>query len=64
MKGVQIPLAARVFAVVDGWDALTSGRPYRKAWLRKKAIQYIKEQSAKHFDPRVVEMFLKEFGRE
>ncbi len=64
LKGEQIPLAARIFAVVDVWDALTSDRPYRKAWLKKMARQHIKEQSGKHFDPHVVEMFLKEFGSE
>ncbi len=64
LEGDQIPLAARLFAVVDVWDALTSDRPYRKAWSRKKTIQHIKEQSGKHFDPRVVEIFLNEFGSE
>ncbi len=58
LKGEQIPLAARIFAVVDVWDALTSNRPYRPAWDRKKALKYIKEQSGIHFDPKVVEAFL------
>jgi len=58
LKGEQIPLAARIFAVVDVWDALTSDRPYRKAWTSKKALDYIREQSRKYFDPRVVETFL------
>jgi HD-GYP domain-containing protein (c-di-GMP phosphodiesterase class II) len=40
------------------WDALTSDRPYRPAWSQEKALQYIKEQSGHHFDPRVVEKFL------
>lgn len=57
-SGEQIPLAARIFAVVDVWDALLSDRPYRKAWTRKKALAYIQEQSGKHFDPRVVNAFL------
>jgi|CXWL01.1.fsa_nt_gi PAS domain S-box-containing protein len=59
LKGEQIPLVARIFAVVDVWDALTSSRPYRKAWTKKKALAYIKKQSGKHFDPQLVEIFLK-----
>ena len=58
LKGEQIPLAARVFAVVDVYDALTSDRPYRKAWSKEKAIQYILDESGKHFDPKVVEVFM------
>ncbi|MDK2979732.1 MAG: hypothetical protein PWQ55_79 [Chloroflexota bacterium] len=58
LKGEQIPLAARIFAVVDVWDALTSDRPYRKAWTSKKALDYIREQSNAHFDPKVVDVFL------
>ncbi len=54
----QIPLPARIFAVVDVWDALTSDRPYRKRWSTAEALNYICEQSGKHFDPRVVESFL------
>jgi PAS domain S-box-containing protein len=59
LKGEQIPLAARVFAVVDVFDALTSDRPYRSAWPREEALEYIREQAGKHFDPAVVEMFLR-----
>ncbi|MBE0669887.1 MAG: response regulator [Anaerolineales bacterium] len=59
LKGEDIPLTARIFAVVDVWDALTSDRPYRSAWDKEKAREYIKEQSGKHFDPHVVEQFLK-----
>jgi cyclic di-GMP phosphodiesterase len=59
LKGVQIPLAARIFAVADVWDALTSNRPYRSAWPREQALVYIREQSGKHFDPQVVELFFK-----
>lgn len=58
LKGEDIPLAARVFAVVDVWDALTSDRPYREAWTAKKSLDYIREQSGKHFDPNVVDVFL------
>ncbi len=58
LKGEQIPLAARVFAVVDVWDALNSDRPYRKAWTSKKALDHIRSESGKHFDPQVVRVFL------
>ncbi|MEW6718585.1 MAG: HD domain-containing phosphohydrolase [Chloroflexota bacterium] len=58
LKGEQIPLAARIFAVVDVFDALTSARPYREAWSREEAIEYIREQAGKLFDPQVVEAFL------
>jgi len=63
LKGEQIPLAARIFAVVDVWDALTSERPYRKAWSPAQAFEYIREQSGRHFDPKVVEVFLELFDR-
>jgi PAS domain S-box-containing protein len=59
LKGEQIPLAARIFAVVDVWDALTSDRPYRKAWKETEALEYIRNQSGQHFDPKVVEVFLR-----
>jgi len=59
LKGEQIPLAARLFAVVDVYDALTSDRPYRKAWPHQAALDFIGEQSGKHFDPDVVKLFLK-----
>lgn len=59
LKGEAIPMGARIFAIVDVWDALTSDRPYRKAWTREKTMEYIREQSGKHFDPKVVEAFLK-----
>ena len=58
LQGEEIPLAARIFAVVDVWDALTSDRPYRDAWSQEQALEYIKEQSGRHFDPRVVQAFL------
>jgi len=58
LQGEQIPLVARIFAVVDVWDALTSDRPYRKAWEQEKVFKHIKEQSGKHFDPLVVNAFL------
>jgi HD-GYP domain-containing protein (c-di-GMP phosphodiesterase class II) len=58
LKGDQIPLVARIFAIVDVWDALTNDRTYRTKWSKQKARQYIKEQSGKHFDPQVVDVFL------
>jgi len=64
LKGEVIPLPARIFAVVDVWDALRSDRPYRKAWPEEKALEHIQEQAGKHFDPRVVEVFLREIGKE
>ena len=58
LKGELIPLAARIFAIVDVYDALTSDRPYRAAWTHETALKYIQEQSGKHFDPQVVSTFL------
>ncbi len=58
LKGEEIPLAARIFAVVDVWDALRSDRPYRSAWPDGKAKDYIRTQAGKHFDPKVVKVFL------
>ncbi|MBN1536093.1 MAG: PAS domain S-box protein [Anaerolineales bacterium] len=59
LKAEEIPLPARIFAIVDVWDALCSDRPYRPAWTKKNAIEYIKKESGKHFDPAVVDAFLK-----
>lgn len=59
MKAKQIPIAARIFAIVDVWDALRSDRPYRKAWSKEKTLAHIQEESGKHFDPEVVKAFLK-----
>ena len=58
LKGNEIPFAARIFAIVDVWDALGSDRPYRKAWPQEKIITYLQDQSGIHFDPKVVEVFL------
>jgi PAS domain S-box-containing protein len=58
LKGDEIPLAARIFAIVDVWDALLSDRPYRAGWPVEQAHEYIIEESGKHFDPQVVEAFL------
>jgi PAS domain S-box-containing protein/putative nucleotidyltransferase with HDIG domain len=55
----HIPLPARVFAVIDVWDALRSERPYSAAWPEEKVRQYLRDQSGRHFDPAVVDAFLK-----
>ncbi len=58
LKGEQIPLSARIFAVVDVWDALTNDRPYRKAWPPERARDYVAQHAGIHFDPVVVKVFL------
>lgn len=58
LKGEQIPLAARLFAVVDVWDALRFDRPYRKSWPEDKVLEYIRSLAGKQFDPKAVELFL------
>lgn len=58
LKGEEIPIAARVFAVIDVWDALTSERPYRPAWSKEKTLQFIKDQSGKYFDPKILDIFI------
>lgn len=58
LKEEQIPLAARIFTVVDVYDALTSDRPYRKAWTKENTLEHIKSLSGTHFDPKVVKLFL------
>ncbi|MCL5611370.1 MAG: PAS domain S-box protein [Chloroflexi bacterium] len=58
LRGEQIPLDARIFAVVDVWDALRSERPYRAAWSQRQTFDYIREQSGTHFDPQIAEVFL------
>ena len=64
LKGELIPPAARIFAIVDVWDAIRSDRPYRPAWSEEKAMEYVKELSGKQFDPRVAEAFLKMMTKE
>jgi putative nucleotidyltransferase with HDIG domain len=59
LKGEEIPLAARIFAVIDVFDALTSDRPYRPAWTLEAALNYIRDQSGKLFDPGVVDAFFR-----
>jgi response regulator RpfG family c-di-GMP phosphodiesterase len=57
LKGEEIPFSARMFAIIDVWDALRSDRPYRKAWSDDEAWDYIKTQAGKHFDPALVDLF-------
>jgi putative nucleotidyltransferase with HDIG domain len=59
LRGDQIPLAARIFSVVDVWDALTSDRPYREPLDRAEVRRHIREEAGSHFDPKVVDVFLK-----
>lgn len=59
LRGESIPLAARVFSIIDVWDALTSDRPYRKAWSNETTLQYIQAKAGTQFDPSVVAEFLK-----
>jgi len=58
LKGEEIPLSARIFSIVDVWDAMSVDRPYRPKFERCQVIDYIQEQTGKHFDPRVAEVFL------
>jgi HD-GYP domain-containing protein (c-di-GMP phosphodiesterase class II) len=58
LGGEEIPYSARMFALVDVYDSLTSDRPYRKAWSKQDTVQHIENQSGKHFDPNLVPEFL------
>ena len=62
LKGDEIPLAARIFSVVDVWDALLRDRPYRKAWKKETVLDYIRNESGTRFDPKIVEVFMKIVG--
>jgi len=64
LAGERIPLAARIFTIVDVYDALTSNRPYRLAWSQAKTLEYIRSLSGIHFDPNVVRVFLDMIGDE
>jgi HD-GYP domain-containing protein (c-di-GMP phosphodiesterase class II) len=58
LAGEGIPLPARLFAVVDVWDALRSDRPYRQAWAEDRVLDHIRSLAGSHFDPRAVEAFI------
>ena len=62
LQNTAIPLAARIFSIVDVWDALTSDRPYRKAWSQEKALDYIRSAAGKEFDPEIVQKFFEWLG--
>ncbi len=62
LKGEQIPLAARLFAIADVWDALCSDRPYRSAWPEARTLDHIRGLSGTHFDPALVSVFLDMMG--
>jgi putative two-component system response regulator len=64
LAGEDIPLPARIFAIVDVWDTLTSDRPYRTAWSREDTVAYMKEHAGTHFDPNIVKKFLAIIERE
>jgi len=59
LKENEIPLSARIMAISDVYDALISKRPYKDAYSNEQAIEIIKEESGKHFDPQIVEIFMK-----
>jgi HD-GYP domain-containing protein (c-di-GMP phosphodiesterase class II) len=63
LKGEEIPLAARLFCVCDVYDSLTSDRPYRSAWKKDDAAQYILDMAGKHFDPIMVDFFLTKYSQ-
>ena len=58
LRGTAIPIAARIFAAVDVYDALRSSRPYRQGWPRERALAYLDENAGRLFEPRVVDAFL------
>jgi putative nucleotidyltransferase with HDIG domain len=62
LKGKEIPLAARIFAIADVWDVITSDQPHRRGMPKEKALEYIKEQSGKALDPQVVKAFVDFFS--
>jgi putative nucleotidyltransferase with HDIG domain len=64
LKGEDIPLVARIFSIVDVWDALINDRPYRPAWTEEQALKYIQDQSGQSFDPQVVKAFLEMMANE
>ncbi|MEZ5591070.1 MAG: HD domain-containing phosphohydrolase [Gammaproteobacteria bacterium] len=61
LKGKEIPRAARLFAIIDVWDALSSQRAYKAAWPEEKILNYLAQQAGSHFDPEFVNLFLKSY---
>ncbi len=64
LKGEEIPVSARLFALTDVWDALRSDRPYRRRWPIEKAYKYIQDQAGRQFDPQLVKVFSGLVGNE
>ena len=64
LKGDEIPIGARIIAVVDVYQALVSNRPYRKAYSKREALKIIKEESGTHFDPKIVAIFMEIVAKE
>jgi two-component system response regulator RpfG len=62
LQGNEIPLSARIVAVADVYDALTTSRPYKSPWSSEDAIDYIREQNGEHFDPQCTKAFLDKIG--
>jgi HD-GYP domain-containing protein (c-di-GMP phosphodiesterase class II) len=62
LVGSDIPLIARIFAIVDVFDALSSRRPYKEAWSLDRALQIMKSEKGSHFDPELIEIFLDIIG--
>jgi putative two-component system response regulator len=60
LAGEEIPLVGRIVAIADVFDALTSARPYKEAWPLEKAVEYLEQQRGRHFEPRLVDLFLKQ----
>jgi HD-GYP domain-containing protein (c-di-GMP phosphodiesterase class II) len=58
LKGEAIPLPARLFAIVDVYEALTSDRPYRRAWTKEKTLEYLRTNAGTHFDPGLTSQFI------
>ena len=60
LRGDAIPLAGRIVAIADVFDALTSVRPYKKAWTEQEALDFLREQKGRHFDPALVDLFIEQ----
>ncbi len=60
LRGDAIPLVGRIVAIADVFDALTSKRPYKKAWTEQEALDFLREQKGRHFDPGLVDLFLEQ----
>jgi putative two-component system response regulator len=59
LAGEAIPMSARIVSIADVFDALTTARPYKQAWTVEAAIDQVQKDAGKHFDPKLVELFMK-----